>query len=39
VILTVMPVDPTQAQYAIALMARYGVKYPGDSVGQAQARP
>jgi hypothetical protein len=39
VILTVTPVDPTQAQYAIALMARYGVKYPGDSVGQAQARP
>jgi hypothetical protein len=39
VILTVMPVDPTQAQYAIALMARYGVKYPGDSAGQAQARP
>jgi hypothetical protein len=39
VILTVTPVDPSQAQFAIALMSRYGVKYPGDSVGQAQARP
>ena len=37
VVLTVTPVDPTQAQFAIALMARYGVKNPGDSPGQVQA--
>jgi hypothetical protein len=29
VILTVTPIDPTQAQFAIALMARYGVRWPG----------
>jgi hypothetical protein len=40
VILEVTPVDPTQAQFAIALMARYGVTNPGtSSAAGAQAQP
>jgi hypothetical protein len=39
VILTVTPVDPNQAQFAIALMARYGVRYPDAKPGGPHASP